>query len=67
MTLDPKHLDVVKGHLVLRYLLEHGGQLTLRYDELQAQAREYDDYAVHLECGTETFTLTVHSPERVAR
>lgn len=63
--LDPHHLAIVKDHLVLRYLLEHGGQLTMRYDELQAVAREYDGYAVHLLCEEESFTVTVHSPERV--
>ena len=62
--IDPVHLAVVKDHLVLKYLLEHGGQLTMRYDELRAVGEEYDGYAVHLEAGPETFTLTVHSPER---
>ena len=40
--LDPHHLAVVKDHLVLRYLLEHGGQLTMRYEEMQEVGREYD-------------------------
>lgn len=63
--LDPKHLALVKDQLVLRYLLEHGGQLTMTYDELCELAREYDGYAVHLLCEAESFTVTVHSPERV--
>lgn len=62
--LDPHHLNTVKDHLVLRYLLEHGGQLTMRYEEMQEVGREYDGYAVHLEAGPETFTVTVQSPER---
>lgn len=63
--LSDKHLTLIKDQLVLRYLLEHGGQLTMTYDELCALAREYDGYAVHLLCESESFTVTVHSPERV--
>lgn len=63
--LDPHHLAVVKDNLLLRYLVSQGGQLTMTYDAMQELAREYDGYAVYLACGPETFTVTVHSPERV--
>jgi hypothetical protein len=63
--LDPHHLEVVKDNLLLKFLVERGGQLTMSYEEMQAVAQEYDGYAVHLLCEEQTFTVTVHSPERV--
>ena len=64
--LDPKHLSVVKDNLILRYLVERGGQMTMTYEEMTGLAKDYDGYAVHLLCDEVGLTLTVHSPGRVA-
>ena len=57
-----QHLTTIKDLLLMRLLVEHGGQLAITYDALMELGREYDGCAVHLSGDHEKFLLTVRTP-----
>lgn len=69
--LSPAHLVTVKDLLLMRLVVEHGGQLAMTYDDLMKLGQEYDGCAIHLSGDQEQFLLTVRTPagilERMGR
>lgn len=65
--LSPAHLATVKDALVLKYLLEHGGELMVSYDELLKIGEEYHGWSIMLRYEKDGMMMRMRSPECAPR
>lgn len=63
MNLTAHQLQTVKDVLLLRLILERGGQWALTFEEIEAIGKEFDGYSVMMNGNQEGVVLKVQSPQ----
>lgn len=63
--LTPDQLNVIKDHLLMHFMLEHGGSYTMTYEELLQKGTEFDGWGIFLSGTQDSFTVRVTSPDRI--
>lgn len=65
MILPPSELEIVKDVLLLKFLMEHGGEMAMSYEDLIRWGSEYDGWKVMLLGNQESFIVRVRTQEGV--
>ena len=62
--LTPDQLNVIKDHLLMHFMLEHGGEYMMTYEDFLQKGAEFDGWGIFLSGTEDGFTLRVTSPDR---